>query len=248
MKPDPDWIVPDWPAPPSVGALVTTRAGGVSAGPYASLNLGTAVGDEPAAVAENRRRLRAVLPGDPVWLKQVHGADVADAEVRQVLPHADASVAACVGTVCAIQVADCIPVLFANGAGTVVGAAHAGWRGLAAGVLRNTVEALQARGAALDDVMAYVGPGIGRTAFEVGMDVYEAYVSRDPGAAAAFVPCREGKWLADLHLLVRRKLAQAGVTQIYGEPACTVSDPARFFSYRRDRVTGRFAAVVWRGW
>lgn len=247
MKPHPDWIVPDWPAPPGVGALITTRAGGVSTGPYASLNLGTAVGDEPAAVAENRRRLRTALPGDPVWLRQVHGAGVIDADARPDLPHADASVAACAGTVCAIQVADCIPVLLADGAGTVVGAAHAGWRGLAAGVLGNTVEAMQARGAALDDLMAYVGPGIGRAAFEVGMDVYEAYVSRDAGAAAAFAPCGEGKWRADLHLLVRRKLAQAGVTRIYGEPACTVSDPARFFSYRRDRITGRFAAMVWRG-
>ena len=245
MNGDRGRIVPDWPAPQRVRALITTRAGGVSNGPYASLNLGTAVGDDPQAVAENRARLRAELPADPVWLKQVHGADVADADAHPVLPRADASIASTAGTVCAIQVADCIPVLFADVAGRAVAAAHAGWRGLAGGVIENTVRAMNARGAAARDVLAYVGPGIGASAFEVGADVYEAFTGSDPGAAAAFSPQRPGKWLADLHGLVRRALARAGVTRVHGEPLCTVSDPARFFSYRRDRVTGRLAALVW---
>ena len=245
MTRHPDWIVPDWPAPRNVRALVTTRAGGVSGGPYESLNLGVSTGDDPAAVAENRARLRAALPGEPVWLKQVHGATVADADLCPALVPADASVATQAGVVCAIQVADCIPVLFADTRGCAVAAAHAGWRGLAAGVLENTVDALRARGVPPEDVLAYIGPGIGPSAFEVGADVYEAYTRNDADAAAAFARKGADKWLADLHALARRALAKAGVVRIHGEPACTYSDRARFFSYRRDRITGRMAALIW---
>lgn len=242
----PDWIVPDWPAPDHVRALITTRAGGVSGGPYRSLNLGTAVDDDPAAVAANRARVRAELPADPLWLKQVHGNRVVDAATAPRLTEADASVAAEPGIVCVIQVADCIPVLFTDRGGTVVAAAHAGWRGVAGGVLRNTVAAMAARGVRADDVLAYVGPGIGATAFEVGNDVYQAFVTADADAASAFVGRDDGKWLADLHALARLALRRAGVSSVYGEPLCTVDDPERFFSYRRDRITGRFAAFVWR--
>jgi len=246
MTVHPDWIVPGWPAPPGVRAIITTRAGGVSTGPYGSFNLGVSVGDDPAAVAENRARLRAALPSDPVWLRQVHGAQVVDADAHPELPHADASVASRTGTVCAIQLADCIPVLFADRTGSVVAAAHAGWRGLAAGVIANTVQAMVARGAASGDILAYIGPGIGPDAFEVGADVYAAFTVQDDEAVHAFRPKAEGKWMADLHALVRRALTRAGVTRLYGEPSCTVSDPARFYSYRRDRITGRMAALVWR--
>jgi len=246
MNPHPDWLIPDWPAPPTVRALITTRAGGVSTGPYASLNLGTSVGDDPDAVAANRARLRACLPADPVWLKQVHGADVVDADAHPRLPHADASIASQPRTVCAIQVADCVPVLFADVRGRAVAAAHAGWRGLAGGVLANAIAAMHAHGVAAEEMLAYIGPGIGPAAFEVGADVYEAFTASDAGACAAFVQHRPGKWLADLHAFVRRALRAAGVTRVYGGMLCTVSDPARFFSYRRDRVTGRMAALVWR--
>lgn len=246
MNAHPDWLVPDWPAPTAVRALITTRAGGVSTGPYASLNLGTSVGDDADAVAENHARLRACLPADPVWLKQVHGADIIDANTHPVLPHADASITTQPRTVCAIQVADCVPVLFADAHGRAVAAAHAGWRGLAGGVLANAIAAMHARGVSAADILAYIGPGIGPTTFEVGADVYEAFTASDAGADAAFVQHRAGKWLADLHRLVRRALLTAGVTRVYGETLCTVSDPARFFSYRRDRITGRMAALVWR--
>jgi YfiH family protein len=239
----PDWIVPDWPAPPGVKALVTTRAGGVSTGPFASLNLGFATGDDPRAVAENRARLRAVLPQEPKWLRQVHQARVVHADALATVPLADAAVARRSGTVCAVLVADCIPVLLAERAGAVVGIAHAGWRGLARGVVENTVRAL---GAHPREVIAYLGPGIGRRAFEVGADVREAFLARDPAAEAAFEPCARSKWLADLFLLARQALRRAGVIEVYGGHDCTHSDAARFFSYRRDRTTGRMAALIWR--
>lgn len=242
----PDWIVPDWPAPAHVQAFVTTRAGGVSTGPYASLNLGTAVGDDPEAVAANRARVRAALPSEPVWLRQIHGTTLVEAALQPALPAADASATAAPGVVCAIQVADCLPVLFTDRAGTRVAAAHAGWRGLAGGVLAVAVATFTGRGIAAGDVLAYIGPGIGPRAFEVGREVYDAYTVRDPGAVSAFVGTGPDKWHADLHALARRALAALGVTAVYGAPACTASDPQRFFSYRRDRVTGRMAAFVWR--
>lgn len=240
-----DWIAPQWPAPDCVGALVTTRAGGASAGPYASLNLGTSTHDDPSAVAENRARLRALLPQEPLWLRQMHGNAVVDADTSAPLPAADASVARRAGTVCAILVADCIPVLFTDRAGSVIAAAHAGWRGLASGVIANTISAMCAHGVARADLIAYLGPGIGPTAFEVGRDVFDAYTVRDRETMRAFVPHAEGKWLCDLFWLARHALARAGVHEVYGGELCTYSDARRFYSHRRDKATGRMAALIW---
>lgn len=241
-----DWIVPDWPAPPRVKALITTRSGGVSTGPYASFNVGFSTSDEEAAASANRARLRALLPQEPRWLKQVHGARVVEAESLANRVEADGSVARAPGTVCAILVADCLPVLLTDRTGSIVAAAHAGWRGLAEGIIGNTVTAIRRRGPAPSDLLAYIGPGIGPRAFEVGDDVYHAYTQRDAEAVAAFSHHAPGKWLADLFMLARRALEQCGVTRIYGGGLCTFSDPARFYSYRRDKVTGRMAALIWR--
>lgn len=238
----PECIVPDWPAPPGVRALVTTRHGGVSAGPYASLNLGRHVGDDPAAVAENRRRLGTLLPAEPVWLQQVHGTGVADAGSCAGMPEADAAFARRAGVVCAILTADCLPVLLCDGEGTVVAAAHAGWRGLAAGVLEATVAAMAVEPGRL---LAWLGPAIGPAAFEVGEDVRTAFVAGDDGAAAAFTPGRPGKWFADLYALARRRLERAGVARVWGGGACTYAEPGRFYSFRRERDTGRMASLVW---
>jgi polyphenol oxidase len=239
-----DWIAPDWPAPSSVKALITTRAGGVSTGPYSSMNVGFSTGDAAQAVEENRRRLRACLPGEPRWLKQVHGTRVVDAAAVADRVEADASIAPEAHTVCAVLVADCLPVLFTDRAGSVVAVAHAGWRGLAGGVIQRTVERLREHSA--HALIAYIGPGIGRDAFEVGEDVYLAFTRRDDAAAAAFVSHRPGNWLADLPMLARRALASAGVAEVHGGSLCTCSDPGRFFSYRRDGTTGRMAALIWR--
>jgi YfiH family protein len=243
MTPYTDWIVPDWPAPSRVRALITTRNGGLSAGPCASFNLGLRTSDDPRAVAANRARLRALLPQEPRWLKQVHGSRVVAADDVSAPPEADASVARQPGTVCVIMIADCLPVLLTDRAGSVVAAAHAGWRGLAAGVVENTVQAI---GVAPADLLAYLGPCIGPAAFEVGADVHEAFVAAHGAAESAFAPHRPGKWLADLHLLTRQALARAGVSRIHGDVQCTYSNPQRYFSYRRDRDTGRMAALIWR--
>ncbi len=237
-----DWIKPDWPVPQHVMALVTTRNGGVSRGPYTSLNLGTRVGDDPQAVRENRTRLRALLPSEPKWLRQVHGIDVVQADRAAGEPTADAAFTRVSGVVCAVQIADCLPVLFCDRAGTLVAAAHAGWRGLSAGVLEQTVSSL---GVPSDELMAWLGPAIGPQKFEVGADVFEKFTADDIAASAAFEPLREGKWLGDLYALARRRLSRAGVTAIFGGGLCTFGDPARFFSHRRDRVTGRQAALIW---
>jgi YfiH family protein len=238
-----DCLIPDWPAPAGVHALVTTRRGGVSTGPWASLNLGTAVGDDPEAVATNRTLLAALLPGPARWLRQVHGNRVVAAEDVVAPEEADASVTTRDGVVCAVQMADCLPVLFASVDGSRVAAAHAGWRGLAGGVLENTVAAL---GCAPAGIMAWLGPAIGPHCFEVGEEVLEAFVARDPGASVCFAPQGPGKWLADLPGLARQRLRAAGVTSVHGGALCTHSDPERFFSHRRDRITGRMAALVWR--
>ncbi|MDB5922735.1 MAG: hypothetical protein JWN13_1671 [Betaproteobacteria bacterium] len=241
-----DCIIPDWPAPPHVKALITTRAGGVSTGPYSSLNLGFATADDHAAVRTNHARLQGLLPRTPKWLKQVHGAHVVIADAQTERIEADASMAREAGTVCAILIADCLPVLFTNRSGTIVAAAHAGWRGLAAGVIANTVDEILRSGIASTDLLAYIGPGIGPTAFEVGDDVYAAFIARDPEAANAFGRHTPGKWLADLFALARRALTRCGVTHIYGGGMCTYSDAERFYSYRRDKATGRMAALIWR--
>lgn len=235
-------VVPDWPLPARVRALVTTRAGGVSAGPFSGLNLGLRTGDDPAAVAENRARLERRLPQAPRWLQQVHGSTVVDADDLTAIPPADASVARNAGTVCAIMIADCLPVLLADKAGTCVGAAHAGWRGLAGGVISNTIGRMTARPA---ELTAWIGPGIGPSAFEVGDDVLDAFCADTAENREAFKPLKPGKWLCDLPMLARKALQRAGVTAIHGGNLCTYSDPARFYSYRRDRVTGRMAALIW---
>ena len=241
---DLDLLLPDWPAPPGVRAAMTLRTGGASGGPYASLNVGDHVGDEPTAVAENRWRLREALslPAEPLWLEQVHGTNVARFG-PSAKPRADAAVALEPGQVCAVMVADCLPVLLADLTGTCVAAAHAGWRGLAAGVLEATVAALPADPS---ELVAWLGPAIGPEAFEVGPEVRQAFLAVDAAAEVAFRPGTGDRWLADVYALARQRLAGAGVTNVHGGGLCTVSDPARFFSYRRDGVTGRMAAVIWR--
>jgi YfiH family protein len=240
--PPPEWITPDWPTHPRVRALVTTRSGGVSSGPWSTLNLGIAVGDAPEAVAANRARLREHLPADPRWLRQVHGIGVVAAETVAAPVEADASFTRTAEVVCAIQMADCLPVLFAARDGSAVGAAHGGWRGLAGGVIERAVEAMAIEPAGL---IAWLGPAIGPDAFEVGDEVRAAFLAVDPAASGAFRPLREGKWLADLFTLARLRLARAGVREVHGGGMCTYSDAARFFSHRRDRVSGRMAALVW---
>ena len=242
-SPHPDWIVPDWPAPGNVRAFITTRAGGTSGGPYASFNLGLRTEDDPAAVAANRATLRSLLPQEPVWLRQVHGNRVIDADAPPAAPEADAAIARSPGTVCAVLIADCVPVLLTDRTGGTVAVAHAGWRGLAGGVVENTVRGMQCPPA---ELLAFLGPGIGPRAFEVGADVRDAFVDVDPHAQSAFVPHAPGKWLADLFALARRRLARAGVARVFGGGICTHSDPARFFSHRRNPATGRMAALIWR--
>lgn len=241
-------IVPQWAVPKRVHALITTRGGGVSSGPYASFNMGAGSGDDIAAVKENRARLRSQLPADPVWLKQVHGIAVADADAlagRADEIEADAAVARRSGTVCAVMIADCLPVLLADAEGAVVGAVHAGWRGLAAGVIENTVAAMKV---APSKIFAYLGPCISGAVYEVGADVREAMLARDAAADAAFVPKSRGKWLADLPLLARQRLLRAGLDagSIFSSGLCTLSDSQRFYSYRRDGPSGRMAALIWR--
>ncbi len=237
-----DWIVPDWPVPPTVRALVTTRVGGASRGPYAAFNLDPRVGDDPSAVERNREALRSVLRADPVWLHQVHGAQVVAVESAPARPRADGAVARTRHSVCAVLTADCLPVLLASRTGEAVGIAHAGWRGLAAGVIEATVAGMAVAPA---QVVAWLGPAIGPRAYEVGQDVYDAFVAGDAGAAQAFTPRGAGKHLADLYALARRRLAAAGVAAVYGGGFCTHAEGERFYSYRRDRTTGRFASLVW---
>lgn len=237
-----DHLVPDWPVPVSVKALVTTRAGGVSRAPYDTLNLGIAVGDDPEYVSENRARFRALLPAEPRWLRQVHGIRVVDAATITTIVEADGSHTTAPGVVCVVQMADCMPVLFADRAGTRVAAAHAGWRGLAGGVLDEAVRALDTDPA---ELIAWMGPAIGPTAFEVGDDVRDAFLASSPEYHAAFVPHAPGKWLADLFLLGKQRLLALGIGAIHGGGLCTVTDSRRFFSHRRDRISGRMAAAIW---
>jgi len=238
-------IIPEWPAPQRVRAACTTRIGGVSEGPWASLNMGRSGGDGSAAVSENRRRVFAALrlPAEPCWIRQVHGTRVARMPGEAIEPEADASVATTPGTVCLVQAADCLPVLFCDDAGSAVAAAHAGWRGLAAGVLEATVEALPAPAASL---MAWLGPAIGPEAFEVGDEVRAAFTAADLQAAGAFRPAEApGKHYADLFTLARQRLQRAGVARIFGGGLSTHADPQRFYSYRRDGQCGRMAALIW---
>lgn len=253
MMQDLPLLLPDWPAPPHVHAVVTTRAGGVSASPWDSLNLGTHVGDDPAAVAANRRRLhqalQAIAPCDtPQWLNQVHGVAVVEAEpdARQRashVPDADAVTTTQAGLPCVVMTADCLPVFFCDREGTRVAVAHAGWRGLCDGILEATLRQFPEPAR----VLVWLGPAIGPEQFEVGSEVRAAFVAQDAGAAAAFVPSRNaGRWRADIYQLARQRLRKSGVIAIYGGGLCTVCDAGRFFSYRRDGQTGRMASVIWR--
>ena len=246
VPPGPELIEPQWPAPPGVRAAFTLRTGGVSVAPYDSFNCASHVGDDEAAVAENRRRLceRLALPQAPAWLEQVHGTGVAVlGGSPEPLAPADAVVTRTVGRVCAVQVADCLPVLFASRDGVTVGAAHAGWRGLAAGVLEAAVRSL---GADPGEVLAWLGPAIGPAHFEVGAEVREAFLQDGPAAATAFTPNARGRWQCDLPALARQRLTALGVHRIYGGAWCTYADPAKFFSYRREGRCGRMAALIWR--
>ena len=240
------FLIPDWPAPAGVRAAVTTRQGdGVSQPPFERFNLGARCGDAAEAVAANRASLERMLglPSPPRWLHQVHGAAVVEMDrAAAAEPEADAAVARG-SDVLAILTADCLPVLFCADDGAVVGAAHAGWRGLAAGVLEATAARMGVPG---ERLLAWLGPAIGPRSYEVGADVRDAFVRTDPGAAAAFAPTRPGHWRCDLYALARRRLAAAGVTRVYGGGFDTFAD-ARFYSFRRDRATGRFASLIWRG-
>jgi len=251
---DTRWIVPGWPAPRRVHGFVTTRAGGVSTGEYASLNLGRSSGDDPERVARNRALVREHLPAEPTWLVQVHGTNVVRAASFRIQsdrtgeyqiprpPQADECFADAPGQVCAVLTADCMPVFFCDHAGTRVAVAHAGWRGMSAGVLENTVRAM---GVDPAHVMAWLGPAIGPDAFEVGPEVREAFLAGDPGADAAFRPGKPGKYMADLYELARRRLRATGVTELHGGGFCTYTDAARFFSYRRSAQSGRMGAFIW---
>lgn len=240
-----DWIVPDWPVASGVQAFVTTRSGG--AGALATMNLGKRAGDSDEAIGENRRRLRAFLPAEPRWLHQVHGAAVAvhgrqDVGVAAV---ADAAITHEPGVVCAVLTADCLPVLLADHRGNVVGVAHAGWRGLAAGVLERTVAEMKNLGAEVDNLIAWLGPAIGPAAFEVGTDVLEAFRAAHRYADAFFASGAAGKWHADLYGLARQQLRDCGVAAVGGGGFCTKTDATRFYSWRRERGAGRMAALVW---
>jgi YfiH family protein len=243
------WLTPDWPAPATVRALSTLRSGGASGPPYASLNLGGHVGDDATVVEGNRRALRnaAGLPAEPAWLEQVHGTHVMDLDSQAPSGPSDAAVTRQPGRVCAILTADCLPVLLASVAGDRVGAAHAGWRGLAAGVIEATVAAL---GASPRQLLAWLGPAIGPRHFEVGTEVREEFLGRaeagDTAAdEAAFVPNARGRYMADLYALARRRLQRLGVERIYGGGQCTYTDDARYYSHRRDGRTGRQATLIW---
>ena len=241
---------PNWPAPKNVQALQTTRRGGTSVGSYESFNLGDHVGDAPLAVERNRILLEPLLPSEPVWLKQVHGISVVDAADAACCPEADACVSAHPGAVCVVMTADCLPLLLCDQNGSVVAAVHAGWRGLCDGVIEQTAQAMKVPS---DTLMAWLGPAISAQAFEVGDEVRDAFMSRQPEAATAFVPFspetqKAGtgkKWQADIYKLARLRLQALGITQIYGGDLCTHTDRASFFSYRRDGVTGRMGTFIW---
>jgi YfiH family protein len=235
---------PQWPAPPWVKAVSTTRAGGISQGPYASLNLGAHVGDNPQAVASNRAMLREQLglPAEPHWLTQVHGCRVATAEQAGPGCEADAICTRQPWQACAVMTADCLPLLICNRRGDRVCAVHAGWRGLAAGVIEAAIAKFDGPTA---DLLVWLGPAIGPGAFEVGEDVRHAFIAQASGAQTAFTPNGPGRWLADIYSLARQRLDRLGVGFVGGGEYCTVTDRERFFSYRRDGVTGRMASLIW---
>jgi YfiH family protein len=238
------WIVPRWPAPARVRAVSTTRHGGVSQPPYDRLNLADHVGDDPAAVAANREHLRQTLrlPAAPAWLRQVHGVQVVDASRLTTPVAADAAYALVPGVICAVLTADCLPVLLCDRGGHAVAAAHAGWRGLAAGVIEQTIAAMPLPCAKL---IAWLGPAIGPQTYVVGEEVRQTFLNYDPATATAFRRAAGGGWHADLYQLARQRLRSQGVAEIHGGEFCTSQDPVRFYSYRRDGVTGRMASLIW---
>ena len=236
-----DWIRPDWPVPPRVRACVTTRRGGLSQAPFDGFNLGDHVGDAPDRVSANRQHLQQLLGCEPAWMSQIHSSIAVEADPRSC-PTADASWTGEAGVACAVLTADCLPVLLCDVDGARVAAAHAGWRGLASGVLEATVAAMAVPGSHL---LAWLGPAIGPTAFEVGGEVRDAFIAGHPECSEAFVPShRADRFMADIYQLARIRLAACGVTAVYGGGFCTVSD-ARFYSYRRAARTGRFASLIW---
>lgn len=239
------WIEPDWPAPAHVRVLSTLRGGGTSSGPYASLNLAAHVGDDPRSVAANRLLLREAthLPGEPLWLEQVHGTDVVCHDgAASAPPRADAAYAVAPRQVCAVLTADCLPVVLTDRGGTRIAVAHAGWRGLLGGVLEATVAALAVPPG---ELLAWLGPAIGPDAFEVGIEVQEGFVRRWPEAAGCFEPNHRGRRQADLYGLARVALERAGVVAVHGGGWCTHREANRFFSFRRDGATGRMATLAW---
>ena len=239
-----DWIIPDWPVAAAVRAVTTTRQGGVSQGCYASMNPADHVDDDPEAVMTNRQTLQQALglPGPPVWLQQVHGTVVVNAATAGGGPKADAACCSQPGIVCAVLTADCLPVLLADTAGQCVAAIHAGWRGLAAGVIEQAVIAMGQPG---ETLLAWLGPAIGPLAFRVGDEVRDAFVTHDEVAAGAFRQGPDGAWFADLYQLARQRLAGCRVTAVYGGGYCSFTDSERFYSYRRDGATGRMATLIW---
>jgi hypothetical protein len=239
-----EWLEPEWPSPPGVRVISTLRLGGTSEGPYASMNLAMHVGDAAVSVEANRRMLRSTarLPSEPMWLEQVHGTQVVVHDGRSDVPRADAAMTRGRGRVCAVMTADCLPVVLADRAGSRVAVAHAGWRGLAQGVLEATVRALHCPPA---ELIAWLGPAIGQQAFEVGTEVRDAFVARSVQLAGCFAGNERGRFQADLYGLATAVLAEAGVTAVHGGGWCTASDPRRFFSFRRDGTTGRMATLAW---
>jgi len=241
------WVLPDWPAPHSVRACVSTRLGpGVSAAPFDRFNLGSRCGDAAEAVSANRAALvRALnLPTNPAWLHQVHGTDVVrimtDHEFGE--PRADAAITRSRGAVLAILTADCLPILFASNDGAEIAAAHAGWRGLCAGIIEQTVAAMKS---SPTNIIVWLGPAIGPQVYEVGDEVREAFVACDPRATTAFVATRRGHWLCDLYALARQRLMQLNIARVYGGNLCAFSDNVRFYSHRRDQISGRMASLIW---
>lgn len=239
-----DCIRPDWPAPPGVRALTTLRNGGYSRDAYAGLNLAAHTGDDADAVTRNRQLLRdrLRLPSEPVWLSQVHGRTLLSAESAGEFAEADGSWSMTAGVVCAVLTADCLPLLFCDRAGSRVAAVHAGWRGLHRGIITAAVETLSVPAR---DLLVWLGPAIGAAAFEVGADVYDLFVRKNPANSAAFSRRDETHWLCDVYALAGNELQQLGVESVYGGGFCTASDAGRFYSYRRDGVTGRMASLIW---
>ena len=239
------FIQPNWPAPVNVKALQTTRQGGVSLAPYASLNLGAHVSDDAVAVATNRQLLMPYLPNEPVWVNQVHGIEVIDAAQSTCLQNADAAFTTQPNVVCVTMTADCLPVLLCDKAGTVVAAVHAGWRGLCDGAIEAAVHKMQVP---KTEILAWLGPAIGPNAFEVGAEVRAQFIQYEQEATQAFKPHGD-KWFCNMYLIAQQRLKALGVTQIYGggvnEDFCTYTDEARFFSFRRDNITGRMASLIW---